>query len=228
MAHLTKGILCASIPVPDAQLSRPVIHVHGHPERPRKPKEGPTPPQTYWDQWSIKQKGIFIADAAAENDYKTIQDKLGNNVTWSHISLDELIEEIIPIGRWHIRRIGANRPVLDDIKGVHDQYRKDRYLRNRDGYRTRRGEASYWKGTHMEFAAYCWGQPDNSGVWDSAKRAKWVFDKGAHGRNRAKGKKGLEKQEAAKCRLCGQADSQRHMLIECRGECNIHTSVGER
>jgi hypothetical protein len=55
-----------------------------------------------------------------------------------------------------------------------------RYLRNKDGYRTRKGEEPYCKGT----------QPDSSGVWESAKRAKWVFDKGAHGRKMAKGKKG--------------------------------------
>ena len=218
VAHLNKGILCASIPVPTASLSRPVLHVLGHPERPRKPKQGPTPPQTFWEQWSVKQKGIFIADAAAENDLRTVHEKIGHNVKWSHISLDELTEEIIPVGRWHIRDTVTNRPVLGDIKKIHDEFRARRYLVNRDAYRARRGEASYWKGVHLDFAAYCWEpSSQDKGVWGNAKRSKWVLDKGAHGRTMAKGKKDAEKTEAEKCKLCGMIDSQRHMLCECRG-----------
>ncbi len=55
-----------------------------------------------------------------------------------------------------------------------------------------------------------------------------MVDKGAHERNMTKDKKAVEKQEAAKCRLCGQCDSQRHMLIDIvTGEHNIRTSEGE-
>ena len=79
----------------------------------------------------------------------------------------------------------------------------------------------------MEFASYCWSGSEDGGVWDNAKKAKWILDKGAHGRNMAKGKTGLDKQEAAKCKLCGQIDSQRHMLLQCRGSA-VFTPLRER
>ena len=56
--HLNKGVICSSIPVPESGIRRPISHVLGHPERPRKPKTGPTPPPTKWEEWSVKQKGI--------------------------------------------------------------------------------------------------------------------------------------------------------------------------
>jgi hypothetical protein len=45
---------------------------------------------SYWDQWPSKQKGIFIADAAAENDEDNPGQARQQVLTWSHISLDEL------------------------------------------------------------------------------------------------------------------------------------------
>jgi hypothetical protein len=98
----------------------------------------------------VTQKGIF--DAAAKNEFRTVHEKMGHKVKWSHISLDELAEKRIPVGIWHIRGGG------------------------------------------------------------NARRSKWVLDKGAHGRNMAKGKKDAEKVEVEKCKQCGMIDSQRHML----------------
>jgi hypothetical protein len=58
----------------------------------------------------VNQKGIFIAGAAAENDIRTIHEKIGHSVKWSH-ARDELAEEISPVGRWHIMDNVTNRPV---------------------------------------------------------------------------------------------------------------------
>ncbi|MFN8789846.1 MAG: hypothetical protein ACK5Y2_00140 [Bdellovibrionales bacterium] len=217
VAHLNKGVICSSIPVPESGIRRPISHVLGHPERPRKPKTGPTPPPTKWEEWSVKQKGIYIADAAAENKFRDVSDRIGTNVKWSHISLSAILRELVPVGRWHLRDSLNNLPVLKEIK-----YRVKRYLTCRDGYRTRRGDLPYWEGTHLEFAAYCWDVPSqDKGVWGGSKRAKWILDKCAHGRNLAKGKQGAARDEAARCVLCARQDSQKHMLLECTADVNM-------
>ena len=129
------------------------------------------------------------------NKSRDISRLIGTNVTWAHISLQEILRELVPPGRWHIRDVRNNLPVPKEVKYVHDEYRVRRYLVRRDKYRSARGEPPYWAGTHLEFAAYCWEVADHDrGVWGGAKRVKWLLDKGVHGRNMAKGKMGEDRE----------------------------------
>jgi len=194
---------------------RPLGHVTGHPERRTTDKS----------KWTRKDFGIFFADKAAEKQYGSIRECLTggpNQLIIQDISMEGLMDELMPEGMWHLRFKDSGKQVLQEIKAIPMESRLTRYIKERDLNRASRGLPAYWQGTSLALAAAC-HKTSGGSIWDHARNSKRILDRGAHGRNLAKAAKSVEeKADLEMCVVCGLQDSQRHQLMECRHQDFTH------
>ena len=97
-------------------------------------------------------------------------------------------------------------PITSSIPKDIRKKRFEKYLKDRDDYRARRGAEPIWEGTKTEFSAIQYElttQPRG----EKARRVRVIWDKRWHGCNRAKGDC---EEEETNCILCGEVDGQRH------------------
>jgi hypothetical protein len=178
------------------------IYTPAHPERSKERRENPT----------VRDKAIYMADAIAGRT-KAV---LGTHVLpmiRHELKLENLFNEIIPAGHWHIRTADdQNFPVMGELLLYQHRVQLNKYTTNRDTYHNHH----YWSKTAFSFANKV--HPlKNKSYWGATRRALILFDCLGHGRNRAKQFKPSSAEHAAtaKCHLCGQQDSQRHCMLEC-------------
>ena len=181
--------------------ARQMEWIKGHPE---------TDP-TRNDLSNPLDKGIFMADAVAEGGYRSLTGRgIPSNITT--INLSNILNEIIPIGQWHVRsHLGHQAPILDDILTHCHAERLESYLRTRDTGKI----VKKWTTTKLEFTNKIHPLPYSSS-WTAARRATIIFDWLGHGRNMAKMTPSLQDRESvSKCTHCAAPDSQSHCMLDC-------------
>ena len=178
------------------------LYTQAHPERFKNRREHPT----------MRDKAICMADAMAGRT-KAALGAFNMPMLRYELKLENLFNEIIPIGQWHIRTADVqNFPVMGDLL----PYQHRVQLANMTAKRDKHHNHDYWSTTSFSFASKV--HPlKNKSHYAAARRSLVFFDWVGHGRNRAKDATLSDEQRAAtaKCVHCGQLDSQRHCMLEC-------------
>ena len=223
LGHRAKGVLLESIAA-SRDCKRQVTWVRSHPER-------RTTDET---EWTFEDKGIYIADAVAGEDWHEVDRILGkNNYTVCTIAIDSAIERLLTAGLWHWRLHSTRRPyysspLLTDFQDLCDLRTLENYTSTRDQrYGNNPDRApGYWtnSGVHLPRKL---AQADGSASKDKLSsnlrqrilNTALTWDKSfCIGRNRAKTKQGLDLTKAA-CSDCGfRLDSLKHMCLDCTHE----------
>ena len=193
-----------------------IIWKRSHPER-RHPERS---------DW-----GIFLADLAAKGDFKEMLD-------FHDTSLTSLLADLIPAGLWYWASLNTIIPTLQSPIKHHAADRVPNYFEKRDTERTKRImhdaavhrpqnmsqdaiddeedalwiQGHRWSDTSLGLANRCW-RTIAKGIIQSNSILKNVLDKYWHGKNRAKDP--TAPSTAALCRICNDADSQVHILLQC-------------
>ena len=98
-------------------------------------------------RWTYKDKGIFLADAVAENDWGAIFKLIGTDYIFDEISCDDLLFDLLKPGIWHWRHTDMvnNPPALEELMS-HVQYSAFRdYVTLRVAYyRAKVGDPPRW------------------------------------------------------------------------------------
>jgi hypothetical protein len=209
LATTSAGIFGAALhALADVDNARPMEWVRGHPER------DPLRANLH----DLHDRGIFTADAIAEADTRSL---LARNIHADFVTINfrNIMNEIIPVGQWHIRSSQPGHvPILDDLRTHCDDTRAANYLSKRDGQR-----APYWSITGWEFTHKVHQLKSNS-FWAAARRALVVFDWLGHGRNLAlMATTAPVIERVSKCPHCKQLDSQRHLMLECPHHSHLPT-----
>jgi hypothetical protein len=177
-------------------------HTKAHPERDDHRRNNP----------NIKDKAIYMADAVAGHTKAAMGGKqypINRHV----LRLDNVFDEIIPAGQWHIRTQNtAPFPVMGDLLPFQHKVQIHNYCQRRDIS----NNEHKWSSTALSLAHKLHPLPNRS-YWTAGRRTLVAFDWLGHGRNRAKPTtlSQDQKQQEAKCHLCGQLDSQQHCMLDC-------------
>ena len=107
---------------------RPIQWTRSHPERRTQDQSN----------WTYTDHGIYIADAAASGDWKTLDKVLGAS-NYSVVTTDatHILEEFFTTGQWHWRRYDTHLltdlgPMLGDVTDLHHQWDLHQYTLRRD------------------------------------------------------------------------------------------------
>jgi len=182
-------------------------HTKAHPERDDARRSNP----------NIKDKAIYMADAVAggtEADMGGRKFPIDRHI----LRLDNVFDEIIPAGQWHIRtQDTVPFPIMGDLLPFQHNVQLAKYCKRRDTSNTE----NRWSSTALSLANKLHPLKSRS-YWAAGRRTLILFDWLGHGRNRAKPTtlSSEEKLKTAKCRLCGQLDSQQHCMLECNWTLN--------
>ena len=208
LATTTAGVYGAAMhALADIANPRKFEWVKSHPE---------TDPQRA-DLSSHEDKGIFMADAVAEGDHRSLRARhLAEG--WTTLNYENIFNEIIPIDQWHARTTtGSRGPILDDMLRHQHDAQLQSYLASRDTGSMGDTDRStdHWSATSLAFTAKI-HPPTTTSYWALARRTLMVFDWLGHGRNRAKMQtKATAKARERRCTHCHQPDSQRHCILAC-------------
>ena len=175
--------------------------VKGHPEEDRDRRDLTAEPDL----------GIFMADTVAEHDTRGLRARgLPDHIIT--LNFRHVLNEIIPVGQWHVRSCTPEViPVLDDLLPHQHRVALREYLAQRD----KRHSSDYWTTTSLALT-HKLHPPVNSSHWARARRTLTVFDWTGHGRNLEKQATTPEAKRAARaCKQCGSPDSQHHCMLDC-------------
>jgi hypothetical protein len=203
LSHTTAGILSlAAFQFAESCDPRVYSWTKHHPEDDANRRANP----------SEFDKAIFMADAVAGNSPKTLG-SLHLPVQQEDLDLRNILNEIIPMFKWHFRSAADPNAIIWDDPEMHQHHAQ---LKKMTASRDRFNNVQRWTKTALEFTASI-HKPKNQSYWAAARRALIVFDWMGHGRNRAKLESHSPNQQAheAKCRQCRLMDSQEHLMLEC-------------
>jgi hypothetical protein len=203
MGHLRNGPICVSLRDRTVAMNRLIEWIKAHPEK-RKNRS-----QFTYEEW-----GSFLADLAAEGQWQKIRE-LVPQVKTHEIILEDIMDEILPIGSWHWRDT-EGKLVMSGISTRVASKRGEKYKQARDDKRVAEGRPRRWVGTATELAASCVPDRSNKSFHSRFAATNSIFDTIPDGRKQALGKKTpQEKIDANKCPVCGKPDSQRHRYLHC-------------
>ena len=188
-----------------------------HPRQFKWVKSHPETDPARADLHAHEDKGIFMADAVAEGDYRSLRARrLGE--TWTTLNFENILNEIIPVDLWHVRSTKGRRvPILDDLLSHQHDAQLAEYIMHRENTRSQDTDrtADYWSASRLSFAAKVHPVTNHS-FWAAARRTLLIYDWIGHGRNRAKMcTNPSDKRQQRLCRHCRQPDSQKHCMLAC-------------
>ena len=170
--------------------------------------------------------GIAMADGACEGDLRSplqkthIRDIVENlNIIHINTTTEEILANILETApyAWTLNGI----PLITSIQSLKELQREEEYRENRDTFAinecTRgRKHSTFWQETTLEHAAKI---KQKAGLTKDQllKVVAITYNWKSDGRNRAKvNTENEEKEQAEKCILCNETDSQYHALRECQ------------
>jgi len=168
LATTTAGVYGAAMhALADIANPRKFEWVKSHPE---------TDPQRA-DLSSHEDKGIFMADAVAEGDHRSLRARhLAEG--WTTLNYENIFNEIIPIDQWHARTTkGSQGPILDDMLRHQHDAQLQSYLASRDTGSMGDTDRStdHWSATSLAFTAKV-HPPTTTSYWALARRTLMVFE----------------------------------------------------
>ena len=174
MGHLRNGPICDILCQQSLVMNRLIKWIKSHPEKLKK-----------MANFAYEDWGSYFADAAAEGKWEIIRKHLPQAKIHT-VYLEDIMDEILPLGSWHWRD-ECGKLVMSGIKDRVARLRGDKYKQARDDKRAAEGRPPRWVGTATELAAYC--VPNKS---DKSLRARFattdsIFDTIPDGRKQALG-----------------------------------------
>ena len=181
-----------------------VEHAHSHPES-----------RLHKTRWTRNDKGNFIADRVAVEDYGSLAEF--PNLEIIETNMFEIITDLASIQKWYI--VSDDGVVnLSPLVELAQTNEAKLYLAERDAWHHKclgRGEnaqiESFWSERTLQHAAIIW-ELEKTDTKDTAKAQRIIFDKHWHSWNQAK----ADSEVDTRCELCGEQDSQKHLLVECQ------------
>ena len=207
MGQHAKGIFYESIATSENLTRRPVKWTRSHPEDRIRDQS----------RWSYEEKGIFLADAVAENDWGAVFNLIGTDYIFDEVPCDDLLSDLLKPGIWHWRHTDLvnNPPALDELMS-HVNYSAFRgYVMQRDAYRAEVGDPPRWSDINPNLA-YSLCSPAPTSSYQAVKAASRIYRKSyRYGNNRAKGLQGQERAKALECAHCHSPETPTHIYAEC-------------
>ena len=177
-----------------------VTWIPGHPER----------IEPDCSRWTKHMIGNHLADMTADGDWAL--ERWGTHGAMVTTDVGEVLRQLSTEDMWMwVDKNGT--PITKNLLKLAKETRDREYLVRRDGYRSERGEPPVWEGTVAKFASLQFDLKRQS-LGERARRVRIIWDQGWHGGNIAKGDP--TDLELTRCVLCGELDSERHWLVECR------------
>jgi hypothetical protein len=209
--HTAKGIFYESVALTDL-VPRPTRWTRSHPERTLANRS----------LWTYDDKGIHIADAAAERPDAPLSEVLASapppiKVT---IKCDDILRELLADGIWHWTYDNGDDhvPILDDLMRHVDFCALQRYTEKRDQfYRAQVALPPKWEGINPNLALSCLpAEPTNTRHF--IENAGRIWHKSyRYGTNRLKGLSNSDEPVTkAKCLHCDKVESPSHIYAHCR------------
>jgi hypothetical protein len=211
MGHTAKGIFYESIALAD-YVSRPARWTRSHPERRLSDRS----------QWTYEDKGIHIADAAADSATAPLSEVLALAPPPIQVTIqcDDILRELLADGVWHWTY--ADSPdhvsILDDLIRHVDYCSLQEYTEKRDiFYRANADRPPKWEGVNPNLAYSCLPS-ETTNTRQFIQTAGRVWHKSyRYGSNRIKGVHNIdESRAAAKCLHCNRLEDPSHIYAKCR------------
>ena len=183
--------------------------VRGHPEK-RQPDK---------NQWNVEECGNHMADRVAANCPNSVRNvcrgnsRLQHAPVWITIEAADLHKDCIRDGDYYWGDASGAPACLNGLLDTVYHRRLQEYLTHRDANRD--GPARWLDGTYRLAAAVFNGKDRN--IATVAQSSRIIYNKHWHGGNRAKKKTTDETERilAMQCHLCGDIDSQDHLMQHC-------------
>ena len=147
-----------------------------------------------------EERGNCVADAVAKGERQANVDVL---------ELDE--EDVRKIFRSLEFLLATDEDADPDWRKLRQIHRGEAYLRQRDQYRTERGQPARWEGTTLHLAGAIVRRAGT--MLQRARFVRTIWDKQAHGGNTVKW--GLTDEDGGRCGTCGALEDQRHIVMDC-------------
>ena len=178
-------------------------------------------------RWKRNDWGIMIADSELKryhtNDnlvgsYGNVFDHWAEYIFAHAFPMTKVVQQVLAnyeVLYW-IRN--TQTPLLRPLKDWMQEYQFNKYVVDRDDDRERRGKGREYEGGAYALTARIWDihtRPMKSSAW-LAKANRHIFDKLMHGEHRALiAKPSEDREELARCPVCGKQDSNRHIIVSC-------------
>lgn len=209
--HTAKGIFYESVALSEL-VPRPTRWTRSHPERRLSDRS----------QWTYEDKGIHIADAAADSAHAPTSEVLRNAPPIIHeiIQCDDLLRELLADGVWHWTYADSvdNIPILDDLMRHVNYCSLLRYVDKRDRhYRAKAELPPKWVGINPNLAYSCLPEaPTNTRQY--IQNAGRIWHKSfRYGSNRVKvSPDSPTAQAASQCSHCHRVENPSHIYAQCR------------
>ena len=209
--HTAKGIFYESMALAD-YVPRPTRWTRSHPERRLSDRS----------QWSYFDKGIHIADAAADSADAALSEVLTAAPPPIHVAVkcDDILRELLADGVWHwtYEDSDANSPILDDLMRHINFCALQRYTEKRDNvYRADAELPPKWEGINPNLAYSCLpSEPTNTRQFIQTAGRIW-HKSYRYGTNRLKGiLNSVEATQASVCTLCNRVEDPSHIYSRCK------------
>ncbi len=209
--HTAKGIFYESVALADFVL-RPTRWTRSHPERRLSDRS----------QWSYEDKGIHIADAAADSPEAPVSEVLrhATPAIRATVQCDDILRELLADGVWHWTHTDpVNQvPILDDLMRHVNYCSLQTYTKKRDVlYREGAGLPPKWEGINPNLAYSCLSTaPTNTRQFIQTAGRIW-HKSFRYGSNRVKGVLSPAiAQEVSKCPHCNRVENPSHIYASCR------------
>ncbi len=209
--HTAKGIFYESVALADF-VPRATKWTRSHPERRLSDRS----------QWSYEDKGIHIADAAADSPSAPLSEVLHHAppVVRATVQCDDILRELLADGVWHWTYADPadQVPILDDLMRHVNYCSLQTYTEKRDMlYREGAGLPPKWEGTNPNLAYSCLSSaPTNTRQFIQVAGRIW-HKSFRYGSNRSKGVHSLASaQVVAKCPHCNRVENPSHIYAKCR------------
>ena len=181
-----------------------IEHAHSHPES-----------RLHKTRWTRNDNGNFIADRVAVGDYGSLSEY--KQLNFIETNTFDVITDLACIQTWFIASDDGviNLSPLVELAQANEA---KLYLTERDVWHHKRlgrekdaPVEAFWSDRTLQHAAVIW-ELGTANTKNIARAQRIIFDKHWHSWNQAKADADIE----TMCERCGEADSLRHLLVECQ------------
>ena len=166
------------------------------------------------DTWTKDEKGNVAADRMASDKPDTWTAGREKEVETITYEAQDILQQMLPGDLWNIYKEGATPISWKYLEEKRKRREHLEYMDHRSTNSEKIGRHRNWRGCNMEMAAKLW-RTQKLSKNTRIRVMKILYDQYWHGGNRSKGAPDSEKKRLATCDLCGQKDSQWHIILEC-------------